>query len=384
VCFSGLVCFPHLRIESTKKHEQKTKTTPKSLSPANSSMSSPSRGFGVQRPVDVRGSTPHRSLLDVSNELKTHVNSKTRDEETGKRPAVSVIIPTYNYAHFIGEAIESVLSQTYRNFEIIVVDDGSTDETSEVVAKFPEARYFNQPNQGIAAARNKGLQLSNGEALVFLDADDRLLPDALAIGKTFLEHQPDCVFVSGHWQWISRDGSLLTTPVVPAIDDNRYRAFLNFNYIGTVGQVMFRRSLFASEPAFDTTVPGCDDAELYMRIARKYPVGRHDHTVVEHRKHGANTSGQRAMMLRSMDKIYRRHLAEARDSPELEELCKQGIAFCKKFLAIELKRQRRERLKSTWLANSILKLRHRIRAAIIFSRYKRQRAREQNKPAANK
>lgn len=75
-----------------------------------------------------------------------------------KASLVSVIIPTYNYARFIGEAIESVLAQTHRDFEIIVVDDGSTDETGDVVSRFSEVRYIYQPNQGIASARNEGVR----------------------------------------------------------------------------------------------------------------------------------------------------------------------------------------------------------------------------------
>ncbi len=92
---------------------------------------------------------------------------------------ISVIIPCYNQAHFLYEAIESVLAQTHHDFEIIVVDDGSTDSTAEVAAGHPDVRYVRQPNRGVATARNTGLRESEGEYLVFLDADDHLLPAAL-------------------------------------------------------------------------------------------------------------------------------------------------------------------------------------------------------------
>ena len=289
-----------------------------------------------------------------------------------KAPLVSVIIPTYNYAHFIAEAIESVLAQTCRDFEIIVVDDGSTDETSEVVSQFSGVRYIRQTNQGIAAARNTGLRNSQGNSLVFLDADDRLLPNALEAGVNSLKEHPTCAFVSGHWELISRDRKPLPTQPVSCFKDNHYRAFLDYNYIGTVGQVMFRRSVFATEPGFDSAVPGCDDAELYMRIAKDYPVYCHDQIVVQHRVHGSNTSGNRAMMLSSMSRIYLRHLEQVKGNPELESLCRQGIEFCQKFLAKELKKQRRDRIKSNRLVKSILNLRHRIRAELIFRRYKLQ------------
>lgn len=274
---------------------------------------------------------------------------------------ITLIIPTYNYAHFIGEAIESVLAQTYRNFEIIVADDGSTDETSDVVSRFSEVRYIYQANQGIAAARNAGVRSSQGHFLVFLDADDLLLPNALETGVNSLNDNPACAFVSGHWELISRDKKPLPTPPVICFKENNYRAFLDYNYIGTIGQVMFRRSIFATEPGFDASVPGCDDAELYMRIAKDYPVYCHDQIVVQHRVHGSNTSGNRAMMLRSMTRIYRRHLEQVKGNPELESLCRQGIELCRKCLAKEFKKQRRDRLKSNWLVKSLLNVRHRLK-----------------------
>ena len=273
-------------------------------------------------------------------------------------------------------AIESVRQQTYRNFEIVVIDDGSKDQTREVVAQFPEVRYLYQENQGIAAARNAGMRASRGRYLVFLDADDLLLPTALEVGVHSLDQHPECAFVSGHQEMISADKQPLPTPPVVCFNDNNYRAFLNYNYICTVGQVMFRRSIFDTEPGFDSTVPGCDDAELYMRLAKDHLVYCHDQIVARHRVHGTNTSGNRLMMLTSMNRIYRRHLAYVQGQPELESLCRQGIEFCRKFLAKELKRQRLARLKSTWLGQLLISIRHRIRAALIFRRYKLHRQSE--------
>ena len=100
---------------------------------------------------------------------------------------VSVVIPCYNQAHFLGEAIESVLAQTYPHREIVVVDDGSPDNTREVASRYPGVRYVRQENQGLAAARNTGLRHSSGSYLVFLDADDRLLPEALEVGLRQLQ-----------------------------------------------------------------------------------------------------------------------------------------------------------------------------------------------------
>src|SRR5215217_8951250 len=112
---------------------------------------------------------------------------------------VSVIIPCYNQAHFLSEAIQSVLAQSYPHFEIIVVDDGSTDTTSQVASRYPEVRCIRQNNQGLSGARNSGFAQSKGSYLVFLDADDRLLPGALETGLECLKAHPECAFVSGRF-----------------------------------------------------------------------------------------------------------------------------------------------------------------------------------------
>lgn len=288
-------------------------------------------------------------------------------------PLVSVIIPTYNYARFISQAIESVLAQTCQNFEIIVVDDGSTDDTRERVARFPQVRYLYQANKGIAPARNAGLHASRGDFLVFLDADDRLLPEALATGVDCLDDNPDCVFVSGHWEVVSNFFHALPSPPIVCVTSDHYRAFLDFNYIGTVGQVMFRRSILESVGGFDSSVPGCDDIELYLRITRTCQVRCHDKVVMQHRKHGSNTSGNREMMLRSMLQVYQSQSPYVQGKPELEAMQRKGIEFCQKFLAIELKKQKRERIKSNWLVNGIIQIRDRVRAQLIFRRYSTQR-----------
>src|SRR3712207_4601210 len=113
------------------------------------------------------------------------------DTEPTEKPLVSIVIPCYNQAHFLGEAIESVLAQTYPHFEVVVVDDGSTDNTEAVAARYPGVRCIRQENQGLAAARNTGIRRSNGSYLVFLDADDRLLPNALEVGLKHLKEHPE-------------------------------------------------------------------------------------------------------------------------------------------------------------------------------------------------
>src|SRR5205814_2345 len=185
---------------------------------------------------------------------------------------VSVIIPCYNQAHFLHEAIESVLAQTYSNREIIVVDDGSTDNTAEVAGRYSAVRHIYQENAGPSAARNTGVTKSRGEYLVFLDADDRLLPEALEIGVDCLRQHPECAFVSGHCRLIVTDGSLLAKPKQPSIKRDHYLEFLRRNYIWALSTVMCQRTAFEIVKGFDASLGRCEDYDLYLRITRDHPI----------------------------------------------------------------------------------------------------------------
>jgi glycosyltransferase involved in cell wall biosynthesis len=213
---------------------------------------------------------------------------------------VTVVIPCYNQARFLGEAIESALSQTYKNFEVVVVDDGSDDHTSEVAARYGRVRLVRQENNGLAAARNRGLAEGEGEYVVFLDADDRLLPDALEVGVRELEAHPDCAFVSGHCTLIAHEGSHLTTPSQLCVDEDHYLKLLQICYIWAPASVIYRRTVFDSVGGFDSSVSAAADYDLYLRIARRYPVRCHEQAVVEYRQHDTNTSRDHELMLRSV------------------------------------------------------------------------------------
>lgn len=113
-------------------------------------------------------------------------------------PTVSVIVPVYNGERFLAEAIESILAQTYPSYEIIVIDDGSTDRTREIVLSYPEIKYLYQTNAGTAAARNRGIEMARGEYLAFLDADDLWMPGKLAIQIAAFEADPTLEMVGGY------------------------------------------------------------------------------------------------------------------------------------------------------------------------------------------
>src|SRR5215208_5330141 len=237
---------------------------------------------------------------------------------------VSVVIPCYNQAHFLGEAIESVLAQSYPHFEIVVIDDGSTDTTSEVAGRYPGVRCIRQDNQGLSAARNTGLRRSEGEYVVFLDADDRLLPEALEAGIECLKAHPECALTFGQYRLVASDGSFLKQRRQPVVDKDSYAALLRSNHIGVPAVVMYRRAVFASVGGFDSSVDASADADMYLRIARRFAVCGHEKVVADYRQHGVNMSGNPARMLRASLTVLRKQRRHVKGNKKYEEAYKAG------------------------------------------------------------
>jgi glycosyltransferase involved in cell wall biosynthesis len=224
-------------------------------------------------------------------------NSAPRDLQN-RAGLVSVVIPCYNYARFLGDAIQSALDQTYPDVEIIVVDDGSTDDTRAIAETFPMARFIAQTNQGLSAARNTGLAHCRGDLVVFLDADDRLLPDAIETGARLLADNPALGFVAGCSIFISRDGIPQPTVNTPVSRQHEaYVALLRHNSIRNPAAVVFRRHVVDAVGGFTSGIDACADLDLYLRISRSFPVAFHDTAVAEYRRHGDNMSDNAAQML---------------------------------------------------------------------------------------
>jgi glycosyltransferase involved in cell wall biosynthesis len=243
------------------------------------------------------------------------------------RDTVSVIIPCYKQAGFLTDAIESVLAQTYPHLEVIVVDDGSPDDTSDVASRYPRVRCIWQENQGLSAARNTGIRESKGEFLVFLDADDRLTPKALESGVQHLRQCPGAAFVAGKHRNISIDGSLLPTMQRPDIGSDHYVELLRANYIGCPATVMYRRTVFDDVLGFDTTVNPASDYDLYLRIARKFATSFHTDIVAEYRKHGDSMSNNHQLMSNHVTAVLRSQLKQVSGNRRHEEACRSGLKF---------------------------------------------------------
>jgi glycosyltransferase involved in cell wall biosynthesis len=211
---------------------------------------------------------------------------------------VSVIIPCYNQSRFLAQAIESVLAQTYQHCELVVMDDGSSDDTASVAASFERVLCLSSKHRGLVSARNAGLKAANGSYVVFLDADDKLLPNALEDGVTALDSQPGCAFAYGHVRLIADDGSPLSSPPQAAIRADHYFELLRHNYIWSPGAVVYRRTVLDSVGGFNPVADSSADFDLNARLAGRFPVCCTETVVLEYRRHGESMSRDFARMLK--------------------------------------------------------------------------------------
>ena len=242
---------------------------------------------------------------------------------------VSVVIPCYNHGRYLGKAIASVLGQSYGPVEVIVVDDGSSDNTREVAQSFGDrVRYVYKQNGGLSAARNTGIEHARGEYLVFLDADDWLYPAALETNLHHLQQNPCAAFVSGsHIRvYVEKD---LIKPEKQHLKYDHYTSLLLYNYIGVPASVLYHRWVF-DEFVFDETLKSCEDYDLYLKVARKYPVVHHDEMVAAYRIHSSSMSNNTGRMISTAITVLNRQKKEISSLQERKAL-QEGKKFMKSY-----------------------------------------------------
>lgn len=185
---------------------------------------------------------------------------------------VSVIIPTYNRGWVLREAIDSVLAQDFKDFELIVVDDGSTDNTGEIIDSYDQDLIvLRQSNKGVSAARNRGIAAAAGRLVAFLDSDDLWLPRKLSSQVDFFNSNPAALINQTEEIWI-RNG----VRVNPKIRHHKFSGMIFEQSLGlclvSPSAVMIKRSLFDEVGLFDEDLPACEDYDLWLRISWRYPV----------------------------------------------------------------------------------------------------------------
>ncbi len=220
-------------------------------------------------------------------------------------PLITVIITTYNHSRFLPEALESVLNQTYKPIQCIVVDDGSTDDTQDILKQYAQVTCIRQKNQGLASARNLGLTLAKGNYIVFLDADDWLYPDGVAVQYRFFKHHPEAAFVAGSHDKVDSLKTILSLPEA-GLPEDPYVALLQGNFIGMHASVMYRREVF-DQFLFDIRLTACEDYDIYLRISRAYKISVHSRKIAAYRMHGQNMSANSELMLGQIRAVLKKH-----------------------------------------------------------------------------
>ena len=247
---------------------------------------------------------------------------------------VSVVIPSYKQAHFLSEAIESVLRQTYPAVEIIVVDDGSPDETAEVASRYEHIRCIRQENQGIARARNIGYRASRGAYVIFLDADDRLTPTAVETHLRCFADRPDAGFVVGDIDHIAADGSYLGSPRWPLLEANYYEELLRVNHVANTIAVMFRRAAFEATGAFKSYFIPAEDYELLLSAARLCPSAHHQDVVALYRRHHSSQSRRGVIMLRATRRVMKSVRSSVTSNRRLAAAHREGEIYWREHFGI--------------------------------------------------
>ncbi len=239
-------------------------------------------------------------------------------------PSVTILIPAYNAANFVEDAIRSALHQTYKDLEVVVVDDGSVDDTSRKVESFGGAvRLLRVKHGGLAWARNHGMRAATGRYIVFLDADDILEPHLVTRAIRFLERLPELAFVFCNVRVMFPDGR--TTPRIPAhafgeepeiVLKNPLEQVLEAGHMISSSGLCARREALLEAGFFDESLWGAEDFEYWSRLYLRRLVGYIDDPLVRLRRHSDNMTLQAARMIpcmaASMEKVAARCLSSGR------------------------------------------------------------------------
>ena len=250
-------------------------------------------------------------------------------------PKVSVIIPTHNRCNFLKTAIQSVLNQTYQDFELLVVNDASTDRTEEILYGFDDKRikYIkHESNKGGAITRNTGIMEARGEYIAFLDDDDEWLPEKLGLQVALLDKKS--IEVGGiytGYERIERSSGHLIQQIIPIKRGELYNALLRENCIGTTSSVLLRRVCFDAVGLFDESLPRWQDYDMWIRIARKFHFDFVPQVLLKYYVHDkVRISDNPEAMQEAIKIMYRKYMDTSLVSRKIvsEHYLALGINYC--------------------------------------------------------
>ncbi len=232
-------------------------------------------------------------------------------------PAVSVVIPAYNHAKFLKGTIQSALAQTWRNYEIIVVDDGSTDNTRDVVASFsdPRIRYIFQDNQGLSGARNTGIRAAGGEYLAFLDSDDEFEPEFLHVCVEALTIDRALGAVHTATRFIDQSSQILPRVEAYTLAGEAFKRQLRRGGFFPPVSAMARAECVHEAGLFDTTLTSLEDWDMWLRINQRHPMRSLPQPLVRYRVYPGSMSTNAPRMLANRLAVIAKHVGEPNGDP---------------------------------------------------------------------
>ncbi|MEM8504668.1 MAG: glycosyltransferase [Cyanobacteria bacterium P01_D01_bin.1] len=210
---------------------------------------------------------------------------------------VSIIVPVYNGASTIRETLDSVLQQSFDAFELIVIDDGSTDNTLEIVASFDDPRLsvFSYPNAGVATTRNRGVAQASTEYISFIDADDLWTPDKLARQLDALESSSNAAVAYSWTDYIDQSGRFIASDQRVTFSGNAYGELLRRDFLESASNVIIRRKAFLDVGGFDPSLSGAADWDFFLRLAKRYDFVAVPHLGVLYRISNSSMSANLSM-----------------------------------------------------------------------------------------
>lgn len=249
-------------------------------------------------------------------------------------PRFSIVIPTYNYGRYVGRAIASALAQPGNDFETLVLDDGSTDDTRQAVAPYLDRIcYHRHENCGAAATRNRGAKLAQGDWLLFLDADDRLLPGALDRFRDAVDGHPDARMIFGHHVSVSADGRRREAKPQPPLGEPlaNFRDFLNRKFGIAHGTVILCREVFG-RLQYPQGITNGEDIVLFAQTLALFPCATFPHATAEIHAHGGrmrnNVDAFLKTGLQTVDALFRPHVL----TPEAMQY--RRLFECRRYLSL--------------------------------------------------
>jgi glycosyltransferase involved in cell wall biosynthesis len=254
-------------------------------------------------------------------------------------PEVSVVIPAYNAAKFIAMAIDSALAQSYKPSEIIVVDDGSQDNTRSIVEQYEnKVRYFHQTNAGPAAARNMGVREARGEWIAFLDSDDYWDRDHLKLLLKHAQDHPEAVLIYCGKIWVDEEGNLIQNSFKQTQFPSGwiFNDMFHANYISTTSAVLVKRDIVIKLCGFDVQLRIAEDYDLWLRIAAISPICGVPIYTVNYRRHDSNLTLQNIrqfkadiVVLKNARSMFYEHRVDSRNNTDKMKIQKRIKQFYK-------------------------------------------------------